>query len=616
MNGNAVSTKNENTRGQTTSKQNLRDIYQTLRFTMDITWKTSKNQLIIIIGMSMILSILPTIQTYAWRELINSGAGALDFDKNVLETLVFWGVLSVILTLLQVILQQFKLYIEGVLLLRLQLDVNVLSFEHASHLDLSFFENPEFQDMIERSQSDMAVHFSKYILNVISFFQIFFQSLGVTLLLLSIDGFAVLVIVPVAIPYLWIQWRIARARYDKKYIQTTRRRWLRYYLSCVMNRNFVSEVKINNLAPYLQEKYKNTTMEINEENLDLLKEVHLKGVLAFQILFSITFYLILGYAGIRILEGYLTVGDLVVYASTVTALQGFMKNVSKLSGDTLEEALYITDWKIFMETKSSLNDSGSLKPDNIKGRIELDGVTFSYPNNNHNSLENISLTIEPGETVAIVGENGAGKSTLIKLLTRFYDVDHGSVKIDGINIKDIDMAHLYRHFSYVPQNFNKFEASVRDNIAFGDWEKLIDDPEYVRKFTQESGIHEMVMRMPDGYDTHLGRMFDNYDPSGGQWQQIAITRALIRNAQIIILDEPTSNLDAGTEYEIFTQFKKLVKDRTAIIISHRFSTISIADRIVVVNRGVIVEQGTHAELVEAGGYYSRMYEMQKEQLPV
>jgi ATP-binding cassette subfamily B protein len=206
-------------------------------------------------------------------------------------------------------------------------------------------------------------------------------------------------------------------------------------------------------------------------------------------------------------------------------------------------------------------------------------------------LEDVSLAIEPGEVVALVGPNGAGKSTLVKLLGRLYDPEQGTILLDGHELGEMSLEHLRSQLSFVFQRFARYEATARDNIAYGDWRRLRDDPTATEEIAERTGAAKMIARLPDGYDTHLGRAFGQVTLSVGQWQLLAMARAFARNARVLVLDEPTSNLDARTEYEIFSMFRKLAQDRTTLLVSHRFSTVRIADRIVVLEGGRLVEEG-------------------------
>jgi len=229
-------------------------------------------------------------------------------------------------------------------------------------------------------------------------------------------------------------------------------------------------------------------------------------------------------------------------------------------------------------------------------------------------LSDVSFHIEPGETVALVGENGAGKTTLVKLIARLYDPNEGVIVFDDVNLQDLSLEFLRRQISFVFQRFSRYEATVSENIAFGDWRELLDHPDRVEQLGRMAGVQEMVDTMPHGYETQLGRLFGEFTLSGGQWQKIAISRAFARDSSLLILDEPTANLDARAEFDLFSRFKSLAAGRTTILISHRFSTVSMADRILVLEEGRIIESGTHDALLAQGGQYAALFNLHQRQM--
>ena len=276
--------------------------------------------------------------------------------------------------------------------------------------------------------------------------------------------------------------------------------------------------------------------------------------------------------------------------------------------------MFISNLMEFFEIESAMTSESGLVPPSSRGEVELRSVTFTYPGSKQPVLTDVSLRIKRGETVAFVGENGAGKTTLVKLIARLYDPDQGCILFDGHDLRALSLDYLHSQVSFVFQTFGRYEATVADNIAYGDWQQLLHDRERVEQLALLSGVHSLVEGMPQGYDTMLGRTFGEYTLSGGQWQQIALSRAYVRNGRLLILDEPTANLDARAEYKLFCQFRELARGRTTILISHRFSTVSMADRIIVMDKGQIVEQGTHQQLVGREGHYASLYKLHHRQM--
>lgn len=291
-------------------------------------------------------------------------------------------------------------------------------------------------------------------------------------------------------------------------------------------------------------------------------------------------------------------------------LRGNLDTTIQNLGGALESTIYITHLRILLQTQPVLRSTANYTPERCRGEFLLEDVSFTYPETTLPALEHVSLHIQPGEVVALVGENGAGKTTMVKLLSRLYSPTCGKILLDGRDLEEYSLEYLRRQYLFVFQNFGRYEGSVLENIAYGDWERLIDRPDLVETIARACGIDPIVKDLPHGYQTMLGRMFGETDLSGGQWQRIAIARAFAREGSILILDEPTSNLDPRAEYQIFRQFQSLAAGRTTILISHRFSTASMADRIIVLDQGRIAEQGSHASLLAQNGLYATLFKMQ------
>jgi ATP-binding cassette subfamily B protein len=318
----------------------------------------------------------------------------------------------------------------------------------------------------------------------------------------------------------------------------------------------------------------------------------------------------------RTLRGAATVGDLVVFGTATTRLRLTLEGFVMVASNAAQEVLNISNIIEFLAVRPpAVPPAVAAFGAGSRAAIEVRDLRFTYPGAPEPALDGISLHIEAGETVALVGENGAGKTTLVKLLARLYDPDHGCILFDGVDLRDLPRDELHRRIAFVFQSFGRYEAPVADNIAYGDWQRLLEDREAVQQLAGLAGVAGLIERLPRGYDTTLGRMFGETDLSAGQWQKIAVARAFARDASLLILDEPTSNMDARGEYALFNQFRSLAKGRTTIIVSHRFSTVRMANRIIVLDQGRLVECGTHAELLARDGNYANLYELHQRTRP-
>jgi ATP-binding cassette subfamily B protein len=314
----------------------------------------------------------------------------------------------------------------------------------------------------------------------------------------------------------------------------------------------------------------------------------------------------------RCIQGLITLGSMVMYYQAFQRGLGYLDSIMSAIASFYNNSLFISDFYAFLNLEKKVVEPKEprLFPKPIKQGITFEHVHFSYPGSSGKVIEDVSFTVWPGEHVALVGENGAGKTTLIKLLCRLYDPSSGRIMVDGIDLKDFDTRALCSQISAVFQDHAKYNMTARENIWFGD---VTADPKggMVEQAAQFAGADDFIKRLPAGYETLLGRLFqEGQELSIGQWQKLALARAFLRNSQILILDEPTSNLDARTEFEVFRRFHELAKGRTVFFISHRFSTVRMADRIFILAGGRIVESGSHQELVQANGVYAELFQLQ------
>jgi ATP-binding cassette, subfamily B, bacterial len=371
------------------------------------------------------------------------------------------------------------------------------------------------------------------------------------------------------------------------------------------------ELKLFNLSNYLTERFTGLSQTIYGQNVALSRRrLFWGGLLA--ILGQLGYYSAYILSIYRTIEGRYTVGDLAVITTAIMQAMGNIQQAFSTASGVADQALFLTDLLAFFEMKPSVESKpNSLPaPRPVTRGFEFCNVSFTYPGTGRQILSDFNFTLGLGERVALIGENGQGKTTVVKLITRLYDPSEGRILLDGVDLRDYNLADLHSEIGVIFQDFMRYEMTARENIAIGrvEIEHTASDIEYA---AEKSMASDVIAKLRDGYDQMLGRRFEGgVDLSGGEWQRIALARAYLRDAQLLILDEPTASLDARSEFEVFERFAELTEGKMALLISHRFSTVRMADRIVVLEGGRLVEEGSHSQLLARGGRYAAMFEMQ------
>ena len=488
--------------------------------------------------------------------------------------------------------------------------ISVRLMEHASSLDLVSFEDPVFYDKMERARRQTTAR-----LGMLAGLAGMAQQLLTLLSLLSAVIFFypwLLVLLLVAtIPVFLGETRFAMLNYSMLYRYTPERRELDYLRYLGASNESAKEVKIFGLGGHLTERSRTLFERFYAENKRLATHRAWHGALI-NLVPTAAYYAAYGLIILRALAGVLTVGDLTLMVGAFSRARNIMESlVSGLVGVS-EQALFIKDLFDFFETQPAITSPPDAipAPRPIRDGFEFEDVSFHYPESARLILDRINFRFYAGERIALVGENGAGKTTLVKLLARLYDPTAGRILLDGVDVREYQVEDIRHEVGVIFQDYMRYDMLAAENIGFGRIDALADD-ERVRQSAEKSLAAAVVSTLPNGYRQMLGRRFEGgVDLSTGQWQKIALARAYMRDAQILILDEPTASLDARAEFEVYQRFVDLTEGKMAVLISHRFSTVRMADRILVLEDGRIIEQGSHQQLVALGGKYSELFELQ------
>lgn len=488
--------------------------------------------------------------------------------------------------------------------------ISVRVMQHAASLDLLAYEDPVFYDRLERARVQatdriyMIQAMGRLIQQVITTI-----TLSITIMVFS--PWLLLLLIAGVIPAFIGETHFAFLGYAKNFKQTPVRRELDYLRILGGSKEAAKELKLFGLQEFLSGRFKKLADQVYDEDIGLARRKVISGSLL-SMIGTAGYYTAYIYAVWKTVTGVFSFGTLTLLANAIRDASSNLQQTFSTLSTIADQALFLTDLIAFFEMKPNIRSKPNAlpAPRPIRQGFEFRNVSFRYPGSSRLILNRLNFVLRPGERVALIGENGEGKTTIVKLLTRLYDPVEGQIFLDGIDLREYDLDDLYRETGVIFQDFMRYEMTARENIAVGRIEHLNDLP-LLEQSAEKSMADEVVEKLPSHYEQMLGRRFEGgVDLSGGEWQKIALARAYLRDAQLLILDEPTSALDARSEYEVFQRFAELTTGKMAIFISHRFSTVRMADRIVVLEKGRIAEEGDHEQLTHLGGRYAEMFELQ------
>lgn len=567
-------------------------------------------------ALTLFAALLPLLVAYAGKRIVDAVV-AQQTDAAVQWVLIELGVVA-LLTLCTHGLTVVRSIVGS----RLGLDVNVKILEKATRLELTQFEDAEFYDRLTRARREASARPLSVVTRAFQVVQHAVSVLGYAALLFQFSGWVVGALLVAAIPATVSEVRFSNQAFRLRNWRSAETRKLLYLEHVLANDEYAKEVQLFGLGKPLLERYESLGEQFFREDRALaLRRARWAYVLS--LLATGTFYACYAVMGFAAAQGRLTLGeltlDMVAFRQGQQAFQGLLGALTGM----YEDNLYMSNLFAYLDAeervtaapreppRQSTDVSVPTAPSALEHGIRFEDVGFRYPGKSEFALRHLDLFIPAGQSLALVGQNGAGKTTFIKLLTRLYEPTEGRILLDGVELGRWDVVDLRKRMSVVFQDFAEYQFTARENIGFGDVEGL-SDAERIEFAVKRGGAEQVVQSLEQGLDTQLGRWFkQGVELSGGQWQKIALARAFMRShADILILDEPTAALDAEAEQLVFDRFRELTKGKTSVLISHRFPTVRMADRILVVERGTVVEDGTHDELVRANGRYAHWFALQ------
>ena len=577
---------------------------------LKIVWDSGPGVVVFGLISRVFSSLLPVVLLWITKLIVDRIVHAVSAHQAV-QPGIWWLVGAEFgLAVLNSILLRSIDYSDSLLADKYTRYVSIRVMDHAASLDLIAYEDPVFYDRLERAR----VQATDRLVMIQAIGRLVQQAITTITLSVSIMFFSpwlMLLLIAGVLPAFLGESHFAFLGYAKNFRQTPMRRQLDYLRVLGGSKEAAKELKLFGLRKFLSDRFTKLSDEIYDQNVTLNRRKLIGGA-ALSMIGTAGYYSAYVFVIWRTANGTLSIGSMTFLTLAIQQASSNIEQIFSTIAAIGDQALFLTDLLAFFEMKPTIRSKPNAlsAPRPIVRGVEFRNVSFSYPGNSRRVLDSINFKLHTGERLALIGENGQGKTTIVKLITRLYDPTEGQILLDGIDLREYDLEDLHREIGVIFQDFMRYEMTALENIAVGRVEAM-GDLESLKSAARKSLADQTIERLPLGYDQMLGRRFDQgVDLSGGEWQKVALARAYLRDAQLLILDEPTAALDARSEFEVFHRFAELTAGKMALFISHRFSTVRSADRILVLENGRITEEGTHDQLSRMGGRYAEMFEMQ------
>jgi len=577
---------------------------------LKIVWESGPWVVALGLIFRLFAAVLPVLLLWITKLIIDGIVHAVSAHQPV--SVKFWWLVAAefgVAVALSVLTRGID-YLDSLLADKYTRHVSIAVMKHASELDLVAYEDPVFYDRLERARVQATDRLGM-IQSIGRLVQQVITAVTMSISIIVYSPWLMLLLIAGVLPAFLGESHFAFLGYAKNFRQTPIKRQLDYLRVLGGSKEAAKELKLFRLSRFLTERFTRLSNLIYSEDVSLARRRLIAGS-ALSIIGTLGYYSAYAWVIWRTLSGVLSIGTLTFLAGAIQQASLNIQQVFSTLAGIADQALFLTDLLAFFAMRPGIRSKPNAlpAPRPIRRGFEFVDVSFRYPDTERLVLNRLNFHLHPGERVALIGENGEGKTTMVKLITRLYDPTAGQILLDGVDLREYDLEDLYREIGVIFQDFMRYEMTAQENIASGLIEEL-GNIALIQQAARKSLADEVIERLPRRYEQVLGRRFESgVDLSGGEWQKVALARAYLRDAQLLILDEPTASLDARSEFEVFRRFAELTAGKMALFISHRFSTVRMADRIVVLEKGRIAEEGTHEQLSMLGGRYAEMFELQ------